>query len=176
MSAEELEKLLAQLGNLSDAEFGELLEMLAQAQSMGALMAAIRSAKDGLGDKASGMSDAELARMLARLESLMSQGQGGMGPQAGEGRGGQAPRGEDDGRGEEPEKVAGRLDPNGDLGPRVPFHGIPRRKEAEREFDLAVENARSAAEESLGRDLLPPDARPIVRRYFDSLEKDGRKK
>ena len=67
------------------------------------------------------------------------------------------------------ERVRGQLDPKGDLGDAVPFRGIPKATDAKVAFDDAVDRAASAAEESLGRDLLPPDAKPIVRRYFEAL-------
>lgn len=181
-----LEEMLERLAKMSDEEFAELMQMLREMQGLEALQCALGRCQGGLGGSGGGAIDGE--RLSALLRRLSSQGagdgrqggggDGGQGPSHGLGQGGRGERAPDDGRGEEPTRVRGQLDPTGDLGPRIPFRGIPNRNEAKRAFDEALLRAAAEAEESLGRDLLPPESRPFVRRYFESLRdassSDGR--
>lgn len=116
------------------------------------------------------VSSERLAEIMKRLSSV-GGGRGGRAPAPGIGQGGEAPHGDDEGNKQNPDKVAGRIDPKGDLGDRLPFRGVPKAKDSRKAFDAAVDRAASAAEESLGKDVIPPDARAYVRRYFESLKK-----
>lgn len=173
----ELQDLLGQLGAMSDAEFERLLELLQELQAAGVLQSMIAQCRSGCSGGPGDPGGGELAAQLRRLaEQSTRPSPGGQGPLAGPGRGGAAARADDDGRGEEPARVPGRVDPRGDLGPRVPFKGIPLQHDAVLEFDATVGQAAAAAEEGLARDLLPPDAKPFVRRYFEALQRKDDKR
>ncbi len=178
LDADELKELLDQLGSLSADELERMLKALREADVLEAALRAVGECRGGCSGGSGALSDAELSAMLRRIGAGRSGGAGtgrganepgpGMGG-AGTGAGGQARRGTDDGRGEDPERVRGRIDPTGKLGRAVPFQGVPNPAEAKREFDETIGRAAAAAEEGLGKDLIPPDARAYVRRYFEAL-------
>ncbi len=174
-----LEEMLERLAAMSDEEFAELMEMLREMEGLEALACRLGECRGGLGGLGSSPGASRAASLLRRMAASGRQGgRGEMGPNDGLGQGGAARKGPDDGRGEESTPVRGRLDPTGDLGPKIPFRGIPNPNEAKLSFDAALRRAAADAEESLGKDLLPPSSRPYVRRYFESLratsESDGK--
>lgn len=133
----------------------------------------LEGAKGRMAGEGEGLSPEERQRLESELRALLQRlgrGNGGMGPNRGQGEGGNAEKGPDDGRPDDPTKVDGRLDPKGNMGRSVRFKGVPRENEAREEFKQAVENAVKDAEESLEQDEVPPDARPYVKRYFEALK------
>lgn len=180
MDEEALRKMLTELNELLDSlsaeEIEQLMSMLNEArlgQSMEELISQCRSEMSGSLGK---MSPGDLSRMLqalAQLQSCRSGSSSRGGGQDGRANGGGGDRGEDDGTSMQDERVRGALDPAGDLGDAVPFRGIPKSVDAKLSFDDAVLRAAAAAEEGLGRDLLAPDAKPIVRRYFEALREES---
>ena len=174
MSAEELEKLLERLEKLTDEELEKLIEAMNSACAGTSLGEMISHCKSEIGGSFGKMGDAEIGQMLSSLSKLMGRSSGQknqMGNRPGQAAGGEAPLGPDGEYGDEEHRVRGKLDPTGQLGRRVPFQGIPQEKDAKLELDAAIDRAAAAAEEGMGRDLLPPDAKPYVRRYFDALKK-----
>ena len=90
---------------------------------------------------------------------------------AGTGSGGNKSVGADDGTAMEETRLHGQLDSKGNMGKGVEFKGVPSPGESKIEFDDAVKRAAGDAEDSIGKEEVPPDARPYVRRYFENLKK-----
>lgn len=173
-SASDLEGMAQQLAAIDAAALQKILESLQGIESLEALQAMLSACRGGMcsgGSQGSGISG-----LIARLGRGGTSNGSQVGPKAsndgGRGRasGGQSRRGDAAGAKESPERVRGRLDPRGRLGPRVPFTGIPKEEEAKQAFDSTVGRAVDAAEEALGHDRFSPDAKPYVRRYFEALK------
>lgn len=144
-----------------------MLDALQSMEAGQALQKMIDIAKAAMAGESQRTQQAALKELMRRLASA-----GKLGPTPGPGRGGQAPRGPDDGRAANDERLRGKLDPQGNLGQKIPFKGIPRFEEAKALFHATIGRAVDDAEESLGRDELPARSRDFVRRYFESLGED----
>ena len=117
-----------------------------------------------------GESGDALDELESDLDAMLERMRAARAPRPGQGKGGEAKHGPDDGRETEGTKVKGRIDRRGNMGRGISFKGVPKHGEAGEEFAEAIKRAAQDAAESLGKDELPPDARPFVRRYFDSLK------
>lgn len=169
------QRSLRSLEELSPEELEEILKTLQELESLRQLEEMIEAAKGRMAGESGDALDeleSDLDAMLERMRAARAPrpGQGGMGNNPGQGKGGEARHGPDDGREIEGTKVKGRIDRRGNMGRGISFKGVPKHGEAGEEFAEAIKRAAQDAAESLGKDELPPDARPFVRRYFDSLK------
>ncbi|MCC6574900.1 MAG: hypothetical protein IT462_14060 [Planctomycetes bacterium] len=163
---------------LSEEDLEKILRELQEAEALEGLKEGLEGCKRGMGQGGEdGEAERMRARMRATLRALARRAQGGRpgagnepGPDHGEASGGQAKKGPDDGRPEDPSMVKGALDPKGRMGKNVEFRGMPKPGETKAGFAEVVRAAVDDAEDSLKQDEIPPDARPLVRRYFESLK------
>lgn len=177
LTSEQLEELLRDLENLSAEDLEALLDALQECESLGALDDMLSECKGGLQGKKTGKRSASLQALLARLSRAAGRvpGQGEPGRTPGVGRGGRTGREDTSDPNTQDERIPGRVDPTGQLGPRVPFRGIPRANEAHETYTGLLRRAIDAAESSLDREEIPAAVRPYVRRYFESLKHDSEK-
>ena len=180
MSPEEMEELAKGMESLDDAALEEMLKALAEAEGMEgvvSIVAAARKKLGGLGTAGEAEADMEgaLARLEARAAASAGMGIGSKpGPQDGHAQGGAVSKAPDQGNPLAPDRIQGRLDPKGRIEKGKPFMGLPKSNTAGAELNDALRQAAASAEESLGRDAISPELRPVVKRYFEALQ--GEKK
>jgi hypothetical protein len=171
---EEFASAAEALRGMKPQDLDRLLRGLQELEALDVLEGLLAEATQCMGGGEPKLLGSRLQGCLARLSAGGSMRSPTAGPKLGDGpgraSGGIGERGDGDGPGETPERVAGRLDPRGRLGKPVPFRGLPGPASPQADFDRAIGRAADDAQEALGRDRLPPDARPFVRRYFESLK------